>query len=580
MTKKRKAENLGVGINLKGTENSKVNTFSASSLLPASSSSSSSSSSDSAPPSSAAFVSFFNSFSSSSSSSSSLNSSDFFHYSDSLPSLGSSSNFQDSSSFSLPCNSSDFSIPLFFDYLFGLSSSSSSSLSHPSFPGDSSSSSPSVGISKEETVKGHDQFIVQNAFNQASNSKYCYQASDIRIIQSECSDLQGSRVHQPIGDAGSLGKTLREIFTSLNNEPVFCVYNIGDNHWTTFATLVVGDIITVLYKDSFGDSNENLKNEIAKIINYKPEFISHKTKEQISGVDCGIFAIENMKSMARGLKDNILGYIEEFKKDSGVFCSSSRAEKLRKTEYAELYVVGMYNQTAYDKARSGQLEALKNNHYPEAIKIAERIRKNADFEGYDIISAPSNQIFQGLVKSIGIEIAVDYEIDPNSSNYPYMYRISVSKDILKDFASIVSKIQALFPGVKVLSKISATSSSMMICADSIGSITKIPKKAVTDYNTDLGFSELAEILYISNSPALQNKARQIIKSKFTQSLELYIKYVAQMKGSNFVEIINAYMFGEDVQIASEEISIPDKSFTGCPDKTLTGTEGLVTDYVS
>src|SRR5690606_32873714 len=147
----------------------------------------------------------------------------------------------------------------------------------------SSSSSSSLGFVEDIS-------FLQNAFNQKNNPMYYYQATDIITIQQEIMSSYSDRftVYHSVGDAAFVQKAFKEMINLTKNKPALFIYNLSNIHWVTFAALNINNTITVLYKDSGGVGNESLAKKITKISD-KAKFYSSLTKEQISGVDCGIF---------------------------------------------------------------------------------------------------------------------------------------------------------------------------------------------------------------------------------------------------------------------------------------------------
>jgi len=150
-----------------------------------------------------------------------------------------------------------------------------------------------------------DPDVNQNAFSQKASHNYCYQATDIRLIQNEIMQpyLGSFIIHEPIGDGRAIAQTLTELISSLNdNKPTLCIYNLGNWHWVALAALKIHDEIYILYKDSKGARNEGLERQtqtISSTANKTAKFIVNPENEQTSGVECGIFALRNMEIMAR-----------------------------------------------------------------------------------------------------------------------------------------------------------------------------------------------------------------------------------------------------------------------------------------
>ena len=216
---------------------------------------------------------------------------------------------------------------------------------------------------------GQDLDIFQNAFNQKDNSSYYYQATDIRSIQKQIMQSYSDNfsIHEPIGDNQVLSDTIKVLITSLDEKPTLCVYNIGNRHWVSFAALRMEDQTIILYKDSMGGSNPKLEKAI-KLRIPGAKFKANTSKEQTSGVECGIFALQNMKIMAEQISYDKEGFSGRFKEYTG-FCSLKEAKALRAEAFADQYVVGKYHEML-DEA--GKAEALKLLNHLLIIMILTR----------------------------------------------------------------------------------------------------------------------------------------------------------------------------------------------------------------
>ncbi len=230
--------------------------------------------------------------------------------------------------------------------------------------------------------------IIENAFNQKDNTSYYYQATDISTIQSQIMSKYSDRfrIHEPIRDSASA----KPIISSLKeNKPTICIYNLGNWHWVVFAAIKTNDQITILYKDSKGATNSKFEYQLMELIGGdKLTFIDNTEKEQTTGVDCGPFALANVRIMAQELSKNKEKFIDNFEDFEG-FCSLKNADSLRRGEFAEKYFAGIYQSIANKSVKTNKLQItdeiskkIKSDN-SQAIKLYKQKNYKGAIENYD-----------------------------------------------------------------------------------------------------------------------------------------------------------------------------------------------------
>ena len=292
------------------------------------------------------------------------------------------------------------------------------------------------------------QTPTENAFNQRYSSKYCYQASDIKAIQSVVmSDYADKFVmHQPIGNNISIDDTLKALIYEVNPaKPTLCVYNLGNWHWVFFAAVKIEGVTTILYKDSKGTSNPYLEGKL-KSLDGAITFIIHEGKEQVYGVDCGIFAIQNMTMMAEFLSGAPKEQIEElFPKLE--FCTLEKAKELRKGDFAIDYVTAQCQQTLYDKNKVAQRAILREHHEEELDAL--KVKFDEEDHGVEIVVLKAfAELKASQTKKIAMEIALPSDLDFNSdSAYVYSYRVTHTPDLSTNSVRVLLQQQfQIYPG--------------------------------------------------------------------------------------------------------------------------------------
>lgn len=204
----------------------------------------------------------------------------------------------------------------------------------------------------------------KNAWNQRDDSSYYYQYRDIYEIQNI---LLGGKA-RILGNTEYVKKETKHLIDELkDNTPAFFIYNIGNNHWTCFTALREGKTIKILYKDSQGDdvdgrfksSISSLEDQLRSLAieqNYSLEFLLHKTCEQTDGVDCGIFALANLRIMQDKIEHNRTKFVQNFANEQ--FCTLKKAQELRADEYAKCYLKSAFQSQKKEFADKSAKEQL------------------------------------------------------------------------------------------------------------------------------------------------------------------------------------------------------------------------------
>ncbi|MER5174305.1 MAG: hypothetical protein ABJB73_00805, partial [Candidatus Nitrosocosmicus sp.] len=197
--------------------------------------------------------------------------------------------------------------------------------------------------------------VLKNAYNQRSNKTYQYQGTDITYLLNylmfEYQDTDKPIFYvATIGDEGWFDNNLKQMLDqTTENLPTLAVYNLGNYHWVSFVLLRNKNGITVLYKDSFGSKNEQLKKRIVSILGTPIIFKYNTSKEQFgSSLDCGIFSIKNIRIMAENILKNKENFVSGFKYFKG-FCNAEIAEQCREHDFAIQYVVSQASVIIRDK---------------------------------------------------------------------------------------------------------------------------------------------------------------------------------------------------------------------------------------
>ncbi|MBA2726969.1 MAG: hypothetical protein H0U49_02205 [Parachlamydiaceae bacterium] len=270
---------------------------------------------------------------------------------------------------------------------------------------------------KEKAVKVH-----KNALNQKDNREYQYKAKDIAAIADSLTvkdEFKDCHFIQPV-DIENVN--IDEIISKIqDNKPALCVFNINNLHWIAFSVFKeVDGSYVVMYKDSLGKSNEGLR-QLFEINGRKVQFIHHAGYEQTIGLECGIFALENLRRMAKELgkdKDAFIQNFNDFK-----FCSLEMARRLRSGDFATFYNEGIEVQQAEELEKISRRIALRQKLHVEAIKIAEEMQKFDTRLFVQALSTEENFDRNSAVNAVVVEVGLDSDL----SN-PH-YRIYTSKDL-------------------------------------------------------------------------------------------------------------------------------------------------------
>lgn len=408
-------------------------------------------------------------------------------------------------------------------------------------------------------MKRRDEHIGSNAFNQKNMGSYYYQATDISTIQSEIMRPYKDDfiIHEPIGDGASVKPVLEELIGSLREGgSALCVYNLGNWHWVVFAALKINEQVVVLYKDSKGSYNSQLESQV-KEISDTAEFIVHTGKEQTSGVDCGPFALQNMRIMAKEITYNKDSFVENFKSFSE-FCTLEAARSLRAEEFADQYVLGTYQEMLHESTKAAKLQKLRENHSSEAREIAARIKGIEFFKDINLKAVDASESLpEGLVNTIAVEIATDHDTDPDSTDYSYGYRISLSRDLADRASVIAESIKTIFPGID-----DPTGNVIRINSDAI-TIEHVPRAPVTEYDPEpLTITDLFKNLSIIYNPSLQTRAQKILHDSLESSLKEHLPI------DSTTTIIQDYLTG-DFESAGSTPIIPTKKTSTLSDDPIT-----------
>lgn len=262
--------------------------------------------------------------------------------------------------------------------------------------------------------------IDSNANAQNENPRYLYQASDISfIVQSPTlkAELEGCHFVQGL-QGGHLKQVIDEVLAlAKSGKPVLCLYNINNVHWTAFS-LVKGaqsQLIT-LYKDSFGAENTEL---FRLLKDRSAEFKFHSGAEQAGdSTSCGIFALENIRIMAHGLKTNRERFVQDF--ENVRFCTLETARGLRQNNYPRFYTQGEQQFIAENALQSERAKQLTAEHQAEADQIVLDL-KSSIASG---ITVQTVEAGRDATRTIGVQIGSN---DANSLDYHY--RITCTRDI-------------------------------------------------------------------------------------------------------------------------------------------------------
>jgi hypothetical protein len=249
---------------------------------------------------------------------------------------------------------------------------------------------------------------------------YLYQATDVSyIVRSPTISGELQNFHFIQGLQGEhLSRKVNDIIAILDRgKPILCVYNISNVHWVAFCILrkANGTILT-LYKDSMGNSNTELMDLLK---GKSAEFKFHPRAEQIGdGTSCGIFALENIRIMAREINGNRDNFIANF--ESHAFCTLDRARQLRQGDFPTYYTQGVQEYARIEAARAKKAQELRTAHQPEVDFIIARLQAGLT----DGIKVQNAELKATDARTLQVEIGAD------SANLDtYHYRIKRTPDI-------------------------------------------------------------------------------------------------------------------------------------------------------
>ncbi|VEN56915.1 unnamed protein product [Callosobruchus maculatus] len=117
----------------------------------------------------------------------------------------------------------------------------------------------------------------------------------------------------------------------MDNVPVFVCYNVRNIHWVGMCIIKTKDSFTLFYKDPKGDFESNLEvvQNTFRIYFEDLKVIAHRGSEQKDGYSCGLLTLENLRIMAKSLKDNgVEVFMENFSKLT--FSQQEDVARLRK----------------------------------------------------------------------------------------------------------------------------------------------------------------------------------------------------------------------------------------------------------
>ncbi|MFV9930004.1 MAG: hypothetical protein AB8U82_03780 [Rickettsia endosymbiont of Haemaphysalis japonica] len=224
--------------------------------------------------------------------------------------------------------------------------------------------------SKSNGITAEDK---ENAYNKKNDTKYLYEARDIRTIAPELIDETKTNLaiffqdqNDPDYDTRSENiKNIQESFPKLTKEnPIIGIYHIpgGIGPWTSFAILKdANDQVVLLYKTSMGgDYPKDIQKAAAMysngqtvqpIVNNSKEQGGHLTNKGVD-VNCGIYALKNAQIIYQNIiNDNKRkNFIENFK--TWGFYPFTEAQAARNDQFPKKYVIGTYNQLLDQKIES------------------------------------------------------------------------------------------------------------------------------------------------------------------------------------------------------------------------------------
>jgi hypothetical protein len=394
------------------------------------------------------------------------------------------------------------------------------------------SESIQVDVVKGITKQGLDFDLNRNAFNQKDNQSYCYQATDIKLIQNEIMKpfLGSFTIHEPIGDGRYVNRVLSALILSLDeHKPTLCIYNLGNWHWVSFAALKINDEVYVLYKDSKGRVNKNFEKLITEI-DEAARFITSTSCEQTWGVECGIFALKNMLIMAEQLQNSKEEFIKGFEEFTD-FCSLELAQKLRAVDFAAEYVLSKYHEMNAADLHLSRLLQLRVQHNSEAGLIEQKLKEEEALKALTIRALDAGEELTNTVNTITVEIATMWDTNPTDSNYLYGYRFAISDNLKPDRAEIFGIISAILEASPEV----VNDKSIVFSADHVSGIVKVQKAAINDQSiTSIGIDRLLENLSVAPVSTKGTEVLRIMQNKAGILLERNIPSREITKPSNLI----------------------------------------------
>lgn len=294
--------------------------------------------------------------------------------------------------------------------------------------------------------------LKKNAYNQAETTEW-YTAEDIAQISFQWMKKLISkklRITQALGqqDNMSLTTILNKIIDEYKQEKntIFIIpLNIAGNHWVTIGLVPIENRNILLYKDSLGEENmieEREKVEqifaAAELPNF--EFKYNRSCEQFDGYNCGIFALRNMKIMAKQLtsSNNENDFIENFEYYKK-FVNQKEVVHLRKEKFPKMYALSL--------CESFKRRKIIDHHSSELKYLEELLRMHkitANNIEYSITTIEEN--FKEKNNQICLSIALLQEENLLENDYQYLYVIKISgrtNGFDEDFTELKEKLMKI-----------------------------------------------------------------------------------------------------------------------------------------
>jgi ankyrin repeat protein len=285
----------------------------------------------------------------------------------------------------------------------------------------------------------------QNAYSSKDNSSYWYDSIDMHYISHQIvKDFDKSKLNTSIKalDKGNLGILKSEDLS----KPIVFVYNINDNHWITLC--LCKDSLSekwLLCKDSLGKdySKDSLIHAVTKNLNLnEPKLIINNKQEQIDGSSCGIFALENMRIMAKSIESqSINSFIEGFELKND-FSTQPTANYLRTGEFAKKYLEGYKENKQTDIIDIEQKTAIRRHHQPELQRLKHLLKQNLKMHDAQIEITNAVEYNKQPNSDTPIILEIGLTANSNTNIYEHMY-------ILYLHSSVVAKIKEIAKILKI-----------------------------------------------------------------------------------------------------------------------------------